>query len=317
MPHEAEYYALRGAAALIDISPLFKYEVSGPAAAQLLNRVMTRDIGRCAVGQVMYSPWCNDDGKMVDDGTISRLSEDRFRVTAAAVVSSLDPQRTFFGMLGAHHLPLRFARRIRNLRMRGGTAKVNLALRDRPRFTEVPEDELRLSGHLLVCPTLEYLEQAHDAAKYGRIPRHPVLDILIPTILDPSLAPAGRHSMSIDVQFAPFELQRGTWGDYSQPLLGRVLDTMELYSPGIRDLILHQQVLTPQDWQQQYGLTAGAAFHVDMALDQMLFMRPVPGAGRYATPIDRLFLCGAGIHPGGGVTGAPGFNAAREINRIV
>ncbi|MCQ3979814.1 MAG: amine oxidase, partial [Anaerolineae bacterium] len=262
-------------------------------------------------------------------------------VQARAVISNADPRRTLFGLVGASNLEPHFVRRIRNIRYRGCMAKVNLALSGMPEFSSLtppyaPPDSGGgwggyLGGHIIISPSLEYLERAYDHAKYGRFSEQPYLDVVIPTVLDPSLAPAGQHVMSITMQYAPYNLRGsggaeeqgkgrlegwkvGGWDDEQrQALADKIIDTLAQYAPNLKDLIRHCQVITPLDWEQEYGLTEGHAFHGEMSLDQLLFMRPVPGYGQYRTPVERLYLCGAGTHPGGGVTGAPGYNAAREI----
>ncbi|MBI1880035.1 MAG: NAD(P)/FAD-dependent oxidoreductase, partial [Chloroflexi bacterium] len=259
---------------------------------------------------------------------------------ARVVISNADPRRTMFGLVGAPSLEPGFVRRIRNIRYRGCTAKVNLALSGLPRFTSLPtgfeaDDPAYLGGHIVISPSLEYLERAYDDAKYGRFSAQPYLDVAIPSVLDESLAPAGQHVMSITMQYAPYHLREsrgaapaggfaqeqgrnpksvGGWDERQrQALADNIIDTLAQHAPNLKDLIRHCQVLTPLDWEQEYGLTEGSIFHGEMALDQLLFMRPVLGYGQYRTPIERLYLCGVGTHPGGGVTGAPGYNAAREI----
>lgn len=252
-------------------------------------------------------------------------------ITAKAVISNADPRRTFFGLVGAPKLEPHFVRRVKNIRYRGCVAKVNLALSGLPQFTSVPtefeaNDVAYLGGHILITPSLEYLERAYDDAKYGRFSAQPYLDVIISSVLDPSLAPAGQHVMSITMQYAPYHLRRGNggsetrelggagWDDRQRQALGdTIINTLTQYAPNLKDLIRHCQIITPLDWEHDYGLTEGNIYHGEMTLDQLLFMRPVAGYGQYRTPIDRLYLCGAGTHPGGGVTGAPGYNAAREI----
>lgn len=231
-------------------------------------------------------------------------------ISAPVVISNADPRRTFFYLAGAPNLGPTFVRRVRNIRFRGNTAKVNLALSDLPRFRS---PEAHLSGHIIICPSLEYLERAYDDAKYGRHSQKPYLDIVIPTVLDSSLAPAGRHVMSITMQYAPYKLRESNWDESREKLGDHIINTLAEYAPNIKDLILHRQVITPLDWERDYALTEGCIFHGQMGLDQLLFMRPVAGYGQYRTPIENLYLCGAGTHPGGGVTGAPGHNAAREV----
>ncbi len=234
-------------------------------------------------------------------------------IPARVVISGADPRRTFFGLVGAPHLEPHFMRQVRNLRLRGTTAKVNLALGGLPRFAGLPEGPDRLGGHIVISPSLDDLERGADAAKYGRVSERLLLDAVIPTVLDPGLAPAGRHLMSVTVQWAPYHLRDATWDARREALGDQVIDQIADYAAGFRDLVLERQVLTPLDLERTYGLTEGNIYHGEMGLDQLLFMRPVPGYGRYRTPIAGLYLCGAGTHPGGGVTGAPGRNAAREV----
>jgi phytoene dehydrogenase-like protein len=248
--------------------------------------------------------------KLKDDKAAGVVLKSGEEISARAVISNADPRRTFFHLLGAPNLGPTFVRRVRNIRYRGTTAKVNLALNDLPRFKD---KEAPLSGHVIICPTLEYLERAYDDAKYGRYSQHPYLDIVIPSVLDASLAPAGQHVMSITMQYAPYQLREGDWDEQREKLGDHLINTLAAYAPNIKDIILHRQVITPRDWERDYGLTEGGEFHGQMGLDQMLFMRPAAGYGKYRTPIENLYLCGAGTHPGGGVTGAPGHNAAREI----
>jgi len=237
------------------------------------------------------------------------------RIDARAVVSSVDPQRTFFGLVGAPHLEVRFVREVKNIRLHSSLARVHLALSGLPSFPGASQAGPggNLSGHILICPDLDYLERAFDDAKYGRFSSQPLLDIVIPTLSDPALAPPGKHILSIDAYYAPYALQEGGWDEKRGELLDVVLQTLAAYSPGITNLITNTQVITPLDLEREYGLTRGDIYQGQMGLDQILMMRPVPGYGRYRAPVKNLFLCGAGTHPGGGVTGAPGYNAAREI----
>ncbi len=248
--------------------------------------------------------------KLKDDKATGVVLKNGEEISARAVISNADPRRTFFHLLGAPNLGPTFVRRVRNIRYRGTTAKVNLALTDLPRFKD---NEAHLSGHVIICPTLEYLERAYDDAKYGRYSQQPYLDIVMPSVSDASLAPAGQHVMSITMQYAPYKLREGNWDEQREKLGDHLINTLAAYAPNIKNLILHRQVITPLDWERDYGLTEGGEFHGQMGLDQMLFMRPIAGYGQYRTPIENLYLCGAGTHPGGGVTGAPGHNAAREI----
>jgi phytoene dehydrogenase-like protein len=242
--------------------------------------------------------------------------EDGREITARGVVSNADPRRTYFDLVGGEVFSPKIVRSVRNIRYQGMTAKVNLALDGLPTFTDV-EDENQLTGHILISPSLDYLERAWDDAKYGRISKNPYLDVVIPTLLDSSLAPDGKHVMSITMQYAPYHLRDASWETERERLGDKIVATLAQYAPDLPDLIRHRQVITPLDWEQEYGLTEGHIFHGQMGLDQLMFMRPFPGYAQYQTPIKNLFLCGAGTHPGGGLTGAPGYNAAKAIKRAI
>ncbi|MEJ2597002.1 MAG: NAD(P)/FAD-dependent oxidoreductase [Anaerolineales bacterium] len=245
--------------------------------------------------------------------------DDGQQIKAGAIVSSANPRHTFFELVGASHLPVRFVREVKNIKFRGSTARINLALSALPGFSQPamhsagPGKNVPLSGHVLICPDLEALERAYDDAKYGRISERPCLDLVIPSLLDDSLAPAGQHLMSIDVRYAPYHLREGSWEEQDEVLYERVMGVLEAHAPGIGELVLQRQVLTPLDLERRYGLPEGGIYHGQMGLDQLLFMRPIAGYGQYSTPLENLFLCGAGTHPGGGLSGAPGYNAARKI----
>ena len=237
-------------------------------------------------------------------------------IEAAAVASNLDPKVTFLKLLDRRDLPAEFAQAIANFRIEGTSCKINLGLTGLPRFTALPETpgpQHRATMH--VCPSIEYVERAWDDAKYGRPSEHPLLELTVPTMYDPSLAPEGRHVMGIFLQYAPYTLREGTWDDLREPFANRVVALIDEYAPGFSSLIEHRQVLTPLDLERRFGITGGNIFHGEMSLDQMFVMRPVAGWARYRTPIRGLYLCGSGAHPGGGVMGAPGFNCAREMLR--
>ncbi|MGA2215393.1 MAG: NAD(P)/FAD-dependent oxidoreductase [Bryobacteraceae bacterium] len=235
-------------------------------------------------------------------------------IDAELIVSNLTPQLTFLHLTESRDLPPDFLASIRRYRSEGTSCKINLALSGLPNFTAVPGAEgpqHRATMHL--CPTLEYIERAWDDAKYGQPSQSPLLELTVPTMYDPSLAPAGKHIMGIFIQYAPYTLRDATWDELREPFAYRVLDIIEEYAPGFRDLIIDKQVLTPLDLERRFGLTGGNIFHGEMSLDQMFVMRPVAGSARYQTPIRGLYLCGSGTHPGGGVMGAPGYNAAHQI----
>jgi len=235
-------------------------------------------------------------------------------IEAAIVVSGIDPPTTFLRLLEAKELPPEFVSSMRRFRSEGTSLKINLALGGLPDFKTLPGTpgpQHRATMH--ICPSMEYVERAWDDAKYGRPSERPMLELTIPTIYDPSLAPPGRHIMGIFLQYAPYTLRESNWDELREPYADRVISLIEEYAPNIRSIILNRQVVTPLDLERIYGITGGNIFHGEMSLDQMFVMRPLAGWARYRAPIRGLFLCGSGTHPGGGVTGAPGHNAAREI----
>jgi phytoene dehydrogenase-like protein len=237
-------------------------------------------------------------------------------IEAAVVASDVDPKRTFLGLMDASDLPPEFAERIRTFRSEGTSCKINLALNGLPSFRALPgAPAAQHKATMHICPSVDYVERAWDDAKYGRPSQSPMLEMTVPTMYDPTLAPAGRHVMGIFLQYAPYTLAESNWDELREPFAERVFDIIEEYAPGFRSLIEHTEVLTPLDMERRFGLTGGNIFHGEMSLDQMFAMRPVPGAARYRAPIRGLYLCGSGTHPGGGVMGAPGYNAAREILR--
>jgi phytoene dehydrogenase-like protein len=240
-------------------------------------------------------------------------------IACEAVVSGVDPKRTFFQLLDPTQLDPVFAMRMKNFRARGSAAKVHLALGDLPNFpalsNAVAPDGFReaLSGRIHVGYEIDYLEKAFDAWKYGEISQAPYLDVTIPTILDPSLAPEGKHVLSAYFQFAPYRLRQGSWKERRGELVNIVLKTLGAYSPNFATLVEGAQAVTPEDLESTYGFTGGHIFHGELALDQIFTMRPVMDWARYQTPVRGLFLCGNGTHPGNGLTGASGANAAKEI----
>lgn len=225
------------------------------------------------------------------------------------VLSSADPKTTFQRLLGPQVLDTGFNRRIHNLRMRGTAAKLHLALRGAPAFRGL--DAAALGGRLLIAPSPDYIELAFDAAKYGAGSEHPAMEITIPTVHTRALAPAGMHVLSAVVQYAPAGLRGGWSADAKAGFMERILTQLARYAPGIREQIVSAELLTPADLEAEYGVTGGHWHHGELALDQFMMLRPVPGAAQYAAPIPGLYLCGAGVHPGGGVSGTPGRNAAQ------
>ena len=242
-------------------------------------------------------------------GVVLRSGEEIF---ARAVISNADPKTTFLKLVDAGELDPSFLQKIQNYRAYGTVAKVNLALSALPNFTGVDETE-KLAGRIHIGPDIDYLERAFDAAKYGDFSSRPYMDITLPTLTDSSLAPGGAHVMSIHAQFAPYKLKNGDWESRREELGDAIVNTLSDYAPNLKDLIVARQVITPLDLERRYGLSGGHIHHGEMSLDQLFAFRPLIGFARYRTPIENLYLCGAGTHPGGGVTGAPGLNASREI----
>ena len=234
-------------------------------------------------------------------------------IRATLVLSNADPRRTFFDLVGEKHLPSEFLDGIRRFRFRGASAKVNLALGELPDFTCLPGRGPHLRGAISISPSVDYLERAYDEAKYGEFSSRPYMDIVIPSMIDPGMAPPGKHVMSIFAQYAPADLNGG-WTDARREAFGdAVIDTLAEYAPNLKGAILHRQVITPADIERIVGISEGNIFHGELSLQQMFFLRPVPSWAKYRTPIEGLWQCGSGTHPGGGVMGAPGRLAALTI----
>ena len=234
-------------------------------------------------------------------------------LNARVVVSSLDPRWTFLKLVEETHLPGELVSAIRRYRFNGSTGKVNLALDALPRFACRPEPGPHLRGAISISPSLDYLERAYDDAKYGRFSRRPYIDIVIPSMIDPGMAPPGKHVMSCFVQYAPYHLAEGTWDEQREAFGETVIDTLAEYIPNIRDIILYKQVLTPVDIERIAGLSEGNIFHGELSLSQLFFLRPAPGYAQFRTPIAHYYQCGSGTHPGGGIMGAPGRLAALRV----
>ncbi len=233
-------------------------------------------------------------------------------IAARTVLSSADPKATFLKLLGAEPLDAGFVRRVSQVRSRGLAAKLHLALERLPSFPGLTEEALR--GRLLVAPSCDYIERAYNHAKYGEFSSAPILEVNIPTLADPQLAPQGRHVMSVIVQYAPYALAGG-WEKERLGFTERIIDTLAAFAPQLRQAIRATELLTPPDIEREFRITGGHWHHAELALDQFLMVRPVAGAAQYRTPVPGLFLCGAGCHPGGGVTGLAGRNAARQLIR--
>jgi phytoene dehydrogenase-like protein len=234
-------------------------------------------------------------------------------IHAKAVISNADPKRTLLKLTDPTHLSPDFVQKLQHYRGNGTVAKVNLALSGLPAFTALKNsDESALKGRIHIGPEIDYLERAFDESKYGNFSRQPYLEAAIPSLTDPTLAPAGKHVMSIYMQYAPYKL-KGDWEDQRKALGQTVVQTLAQYAPNLPEMILTHQIITPLDLEEVHGLTGGQIFHGDLALDQFFTMRPLLDWARYKTPIRNLYLCGSGTHPGAGLTGGSGANAAREI----
>ena len=232
---------------------------------------------------------------------------------APVVVSGLDPRRTFLDLVESKELPADLTDQVRRFRFRGSSGKVNLALSELPQFTCMPGIGAHHRGAFSISPSVDYLERAYDDAKYGEYSRKPYMDIVFPSMIDPNMAPPGKHVASIFVQYAPYHLNGG-WTEAKREAFGdAVIDTLAEYAPNIRSAILHRQVLTPFEIEKTLGLSEGNIFQGELALQQLFFLRPAAPWTSYATPIRGYYQCGAGTHPGGGVRGAGGRNAARKI----
>lgn len=240
-------------------------------------------------------------------------------ISARAVISNADPRRTFLQLVDPVHLEPGFVVKLRHFRGAGVVAKVNLALDGMPSFTaakNIGGDATHvLAGRIVIAPEIDYIERAFDASKYGDFSPHPYLDAAIPSLSDASLAPAGKHVMSVCMQFAPYKLRSGDWSGAKEALADTVVKTLAEYAPDLPQRVVARQVITPADLEETYGLTGGHIFHGELALDQIFTMRPILGWARYRAPIQGLYLCGNGTHPGNGLTGASGANAAREIGK--
>jgi phytoene dehydrogenase-like protein len=234
-------------------------------------------------------------------------------VFADVVSSSVDPNLTFLKLMDAKELPPEFIDEIKRYKFRGSSGKVNLALDALPDFKCMPGPGAHLRGAISISPSVEYMERAYDDAKYGNYSKRPYIDMVIPSLTDPSVAPAGKHVMSCFVQYAPYKLKEGTWDEKKEAFGDAVIDTIAEYAPNIKSIIRGRQVVTPLDLEREFGLTEGNIFQGELSLEQLFFLRPVPGWAQYRTPVKNLYMCGSATHPGGGIMGAPGRLAAMQI----
>jgi phytoene dehydrogenase-like protein len=242
------------------------------------------------------------NGVQLTDGTT---------IEADKVISATDPKRTFLRLVGVKYLDIGFTNQIRRLRCDGYVAKLHLALGGLPEFSGLKQPD----GRMIIAPTMDTIEFAYDHAKYGECPEEPVMEIMVPSVHNASLAPAGKHVLSAHVMYVPYALQGGWTDSAREQMCARAIETIARYAPGIREQIVHQEFLTPADLEREYRVTGGHWHHTEFSMDQLLMMRPTYGAAQYSTPIPGLFLCSAGSHPGGDIVGAAGHNAAREVLR--
>ena len=243
--------------------------------------------------------------------------EDGEEISATVVSSGVDPHLTFEKFLEPDELPAEFLEDVRRYKFRGSSGKVNLALEALPDFRCLPGAGTHLRGAISISPSVEYMERAYDDAKYGHFSRRPYIDIVIPSLTDPSVAPPGKHVLSCFVQYAPYKLAEGegTWDEQRERFGDNVVNTIAEFAPNLKKIIIGRQVLTPLDLEREFGLTQGNIFQGELSLEQLFFLRPVPGWAYYRTPIQNLYMCGAATHPGGGIMGAPGRIASQVILR--
>ena len=247
----------------------------------------------------------------VAGGVVLEGSGEEFH--ADVISSSVDPNLTFLKFIEERHLPGDFLEDVRRYKFRGSSGKVNLALDGLPNFTCLPGPGNHLRGAISISPSMEYMERAYDQAKYGEFSRRPYIDMVIPSLTDPSVAPPGKHILSCFVQYAPYKLASGTWDEQREAFGNTVIDTISQYAPNLKSLIIGKQFITPLDIERTTGLTEGNIFQGELSLEQLFFLRPAAGWARYRTPIKKLYMCGSATHPGGGIMGAPGRLAALEI----
>jgi phytoene dehydrogenase-like protein len=247
---------------------------------------------------------------MENDAVAGVQLEDGERIDASTVISNADARTTFMDLLGAHHIEGGFTQKIGNIRSKGNAAKLHLALNGLPEFPGVSQEQL--GERMVIAPSVEYVERAFNHSKYGEYSTEPVAEIMIPSIHDTTIAPQGQHVLSAVIQYAPRNLGGG-WTAGKAGFLEKIMDLLSSYAPGIRQQVTSTELITPEDMENDFGMTGGHWHHGEMSLDQFMMLRPVPGAAQYKTPVDGLYLCGAGCHPGGGVMGSAGANAARVV----
>jgi len=252
----------------------------------------------------------------VKDGEVKGIElANGTKIEAKIVVSNVDPKQTFLKLVGKNELDPQFVRGIEKIKDQGCVVKVNVALDELPDYKALPGKTLGLQhkGITSIGPSVDYCEEAFDDAKYGRPSKHPFLRVVYHSANDPELAPAGKHTMSIFSQYFPYDLREGNWDEIKEQVGDNIINTLSEYAPNLKKAVLHREVLTPLDMEREFSLPKGNIFHMEITPDQMFFFRPVAGWAQYRMPIKGLYLCGSGTHPGGGVTGAPGYNAAQAV----
>ena len=274
----------------------------------------------CARSAMSYGAEIRTDAPVhhvhIKNGTAAGVVlENGDELNAKAIISNLDPNRTYLKMVGENNLDPDTLKEIKRYKLRGSSGKVNLALDSVPEFSCRPGDGDHIRGDIAIAPGIDYLEKAFDQAKYGEFSTRPYINAVIPTLTDPSLAPPGKHILSCFVQYAPYHINEGAenWPKYREAFGDTVVDTLAEYIPGLKDKILFRQVLTPWDLEQSMGLTEGNIFHGELSLEQLLFQRPLASFSKYKTPISKLWMCGSGTHPGGGIMGASGELCAKTM----
>jgi phytoene dehydrogenase-like protein len=271
----------------------------GAAARELGVEIRTN----APVGKIL-----NKNGRAT--GVVLQSGEE---IRCNVVSSSVDPHHTFLSFMDAKDLPSDFVESVKRYKFRGSSGKVNIALSALPNFKALPGTGSHLRGAISISPGMDYMERAYDDAKYGRYSQRPYIDMVIPSLTDPSVAPPGKHVLSCFVQYAPYKLAQGTWDDHREAFGNNVINTIAEHAPNIKDIIIDKQVLTPLDLEREFGLTQGNIFQGELSLEQLFFLRPVPGWAYYRTPIENLYMCGSATHPGGGIMGANGRIASQVI----
>jgi phytoene dehydrogenase-like protein len=304
-------------------------KASGTSALYLYQNLSSRQLARGGSGgvtQALAKSLEARSGSIRTGARVSRLLVENGRavgvslesgesIRASVILSGLAPRTTFHEIGSPSDLPPSFVSEIDNIRYRGVTAKLNLALSELPDFRCRPGKEPASHHRALIQigESLDDYERAYDAAKYGKFSERPLLTAVIPSLVDRGLAPEGKHVLSVTAQFAPYRLREGSWSSSKDALTGAILDRLSEYAPNVKGSVLHHRLWTPEDYERELGLPEGNWHQGEMALDQMFFMRPVPGWSRYETPIEGLYLAGSATHPGGGITGACGWNAAQRV----